>query len=68
MVSTLQKGKFNGYIDRHVDCEAAATYLMSSYFGIRTLMVGAAPSARKYRFMGQLRSYLKSLEPRTVAV
>lgn len=68
LVSTLQKGKFNGYIDRHVDCEAAATYLMSSYFGIRTLMVGTAPSARKYRFMSQLKGYLKSLEPKDVMV
>lgn len=66
LVSTLQKGKFNGHVDRHVDCEAAATYIMSSYFGIRTLMVGASPSARKYRFMSQLKSYLKSLEPKAV--
>lgn len=66
LVSTLQKGKFNGYVDRHVDCEAAATYLISSYFGVRTLMVGTTPSSRKYRFMSQLRVYLKSLEPRKV--
>ena len=68
LVSSLQKGKFNGHIDRHVDCEAVATYLMSSYFGIRTLMVGVAPSARKYRFMGQLRQYFKSLEAKNVPV
>jgi len=68
LVSSLQKGKFNGFIDRHVDCEAVATYLMSSYFGIRTLMVGVAPSARKYRFMGQLRQYFKSLEAKNVPV
>lgn len=66
LVSALQKGKFNGYVDRHVDCEAAATYLISSYFGVRTLMVGTTPSARKYRFMSQLRVYLKSLEPKKV--
>lgn len=66
LVSTLQKAKYNGHIDRHVDCEAVATYIMSSYFGIRTLMVGSSPSARKYRFMSQLRIYLKSLEPRKV--
>ncbi|WP_247656543.1 TetR/AcrR family transcriptional regulator [Maribacter sp. MMG018] len=68
LVSTLQKGKFNGYIDRHVDCEAVATYLMSAYFGIRTLMVGAAPSAKKYRFMSQLKQYFRSLHPMTVGV
>lgn len=62
LVSALQKGKYNGYVDRHVDCEAAATYLISSYFGVRTLMVGTAPSARKYRFISQLKQYLNSIE------
>jgi len=66
LVTTLQKGKFNGYLDRHVDCEAVATYLMSSYFGVRTLMAGTTPSVRKYRFMGQLKQYFKSIESKTV--
>ena len=62
LVSAIQKGKFNGHIDRHVDSEGVAIYLMSSYLGIRTLMVETTPSARKYRFMAQLRQYFKSLE------
>ncbi|WP_340158834.1 TetR/AcrR family transcriptional regulator [uncultured Maribacter sp.] len=62
LVTTLQKGKFNGFLDRHVDCEAAATFLMSSYFGVRTLMASSAPAAKKYRFMSQLRQYFKSIE------
>ncbi|WP_405384894.1 TetR/AcrR family transcriptional regulator [Maribacter sp. LLG6340-A2] len=66
LITALQKGKFNGFLDRHVDCEAVATFLMSSYFGVRTLMVGSSPSAKKYRFMAQLRQYFKSLEPKTV--
>lgn len=66
LITTLQKGKYNGFIDRHVDCEAVATFLMSSYFGVSTLMVGSSPSAKKYRFMTQLRQYFKSLEPKTV--
>ena len=61
LVSSIQRGKFNGYIDRHVDAEGVAVYLMSSYIGIRTLMVETAPSARKYRFMSQLRQYFKAL-------
>lgn len=68
LVSALQKGKFNGNIDRHVDAEGVAVYLISSYIGIRTLMVETAPSARKYRYMSQLRQYLRSMEPRNVAV
>jgi AcrR family transcriptional regulator len=68
LVSTLQKGKYNGFIDSHVDCEAAAIYLISSFIGIRTLMVEATPSAMKYRFMSQLRQYFKSIEVKQTAL
>ena len=68
LISALQKGKFNGYLDRHVDCEAVATFLMSSYFGVRTLMTGSSPSVKKYRFMTQLRQYFKSIEAKPVTV
>ena len=68
LVTTLQKGKFNGFLDRHVDCEAVALFLMSSYFGVRTLMVGSNPSGKKYRFMAQLRQYFKSIEVKSVTV
>ena len=66
LVTTLQKGKFNGFLDRHVDCEAVALFVMSSYFGVRTLMVGSNPSGKKYRFMSQLRHYFKSIEAKPI--
>lgn len=62
LVSALQKGKINGHIDRHVDAEGVVLFLMSSYLGVRTLMAESSPSARKYRFMSQLRQYFKSME------
>ncbi len=62
LISAIQKGKFNGHIDRHVDAEGVALFLMSSYLGVRTLMVENSPSARKYRFMAQLKQYFKSIE------
>ena len=68
LVSAIQKGKFNGHIDRHVDAEGVALFLMSSYIGVRTLMVENAPSARKYRFMAQLKQYFKSIEVKQSAV
>lgn len=68
LVAAIQRGKFNGHIDRHVDAEGVAVFLMGAYMGVRTLMVENAPAARKYRFMSQLRHYFKSLEPRTTAV
>lgn len=68
LVSAIQRGKFNGHIDRHVDSEGAAVFLMSSFIGVRALMVETTPSARKYRFMSQLRQYFKSMEPKTTCV
>ena len=62
LISAIQKGKFNGHIDRHVDAEGVAFFLMSSYLGVRTLMVENSASARKYRFMAQLKQYFKSIE------
>lgn len=66
LVSTIQKGKFNNFIDRHVDSEAVAIYLMSSFMGIRTLMAEMSPAARKYRFMSQLKHYFKSIETKQI--
>ncbi len=68
LVTAIQRGKFNGHIDRHVDSEGVAVFLMSAYIGVRTLMVETSPSARKYRFMSQLRNYFKAMEPRTTMI
>ena len=68
LVSTIQKGKLNGHIDRHTDSEGVALYLISSFIGIRTLMVETSPTARKYRFMAQLRQYFKSIEVKQVSI
>ncbi|MFT6933794.1 MAG: TetR/AcrR family transcriptional repressor of nem operon [Maribacter sp.] len=68
LISTLQKGKLNGHLDRHVDCEAVTTYLISAYFGVRTLMAGTSPRARKYHFIGQLKQYFRLIEAKNVTV
>ncbi len=68
LISAIQRGKFNGYIDRHVDAEGIAIYLIGSYIGIRTLMVETAPAAKKYRFMSQLRIFLRSIEAKHTTV
>ena len=67
LVSILQKGKTDGYLARHVDSEAVATYLISSYMGIRTLMVEGNCKVLKYQYMQQLKNYFKSLELKTYA-
>lgn len=66
LVTLLQNGKSDGYINRHIDCEGIANYLMSSYFGIRTLMSSSSPKSRKYRFMTQLKHYFKTLESKNI--
>ena len=66
LVSMLQKAKTDGYLERHVDSEAVATYLISSYIGIRTLMVEGNCKALKYQYMQQLKTYFKSMEQNTL--
>ncbi|ADV48875.1 TetR/AcrR family transcriptional regulator [Cellulophaga sp. E16_2] len=61
LVSALQRGKFNGFVDRHIDCEGAASYIISSFIGIRTMMVEGSPTALRYRYMQQLRFFFRAM-------
>ncbi|MEH6679604.1 MAG: TetR/AcrR family transcriptional regulator [Sediminicola sp.] len=67
LITTLQRGKINGYVNRHVDCEGVATYIISSYLGIRTLMVEGNPKLLRYKYMQQLKGYFKMISLREVA-
>ncbi|MEJ1221512.1 TetR/AcrR family transcriptional regulator [Sediminicola sp. 1XM1-17] len=67
LITTLQKGKTDGYIDRHVDSEAVATYVISSYIGIRTLMVEGNPRTLRYKYIQQLKNYFKLISQKAVA-
>ncbi len=67
LVSSLQRGKTDGFIERHVDSEGVANYIIASYFGIRTLMVGANARMLRYNYMQQTRNYFRSLSPVVVA-
>ena len=67
LISSLQKGKSDGYVDRHVDSDAVATYLISSYIGIRTLMVEGNCRTLRYKYMQQLRHYFKMLAHKETA-
>ncbi len=68
LVTAIQRGKLNGHIDRHVESEGVAVFLMSAYLGIRTIMVHSSPSSRKYRFMSQMRMYFKSIQAKQQTV
>ncbi|MEA1786435.1 TetR/AcrR family transcriptional regulator [Arenibacter sp. GZD96] len=64
LITVLQKGKSDGYIERHVDSEAVATYLISSYIGIRTQMVAGNSKILRYKYMQQLRQYFRAIAVR----
>jgi AcrR family transcriptional regulator len=68
LVNILQKGKLNGALERHVDVEGLATYLISSFIGIRTLMVEGNARLLRYNYMQQLRGFIRVLSPLTCAV
>lgn len=57
----LQSGKQEGRIGLNVDSEAAARFIIGSYFGVRSFMGSAPAGMVKYRFMSQLNSYLNGL-------
>ncbi len=67
LISILQKGKSDGYVDRHVDSGGVATYLISSYMGIRTMMVEGNCKTIRYNYMQQLRQYFKMLSQKEIA-
>lgn len=61
LVTILQKGKTDGFVARHIDSEGVATYLISSFIGIRMLMVEGNSKMLSYQFMQQLRHYLATM-------
>lgn len=67
LVTLLQRGKMDGFLERHVDAEAVASYLMASFMGLRTLMVEGNARTLRYNYMQQLRSYFRTLTPKSMA-
>ena len=67
LITALQKGKSDGFVDRHTDSEAVATYLISSYIGVRTLMVEGNSRMLRYKYMQQLKHYFRSIAQKQMA-
>ena len=61
LITLLQKGKSDGYLERHHDSEGIAAFVMASYFGIRALMVSGIPRQLRYNYMQQLKAYFRSM-------
>lgn len=66
LITALQKGKSDGYVDRHTDSDAVATYIMSSYIGVRTMMVEGNCRILRFKYMQQLRQYFKGIAHREI--
>lgn len=63
LVSVLKRGKLDGHVARHVDCEGVATYIIASYLGMRSLLTDGSNKQLKYQYIQQLKQYFKSLAP-----
>lgn len=61
LITSLQKGKSDGYVDRHADSDVVSTYIISSYIGIRTMMVEGNCRILRFKYMQQLRHYFKGI-------
>ncbi len=67
LISLFKKGQQDGYVNHLVDCESAANYIISSYFGIRTLMVEGNSRDLKYQCLQQMRYYFYSISEKAIA-
>jgi len=55
--SLLRKGQLDGYVKKEVDSSGAANHIISSYMGIRTLMVKNRSQLLAQDYMQQLHYY-----------
>lgn len=68
LISLLKRGRSDAHISRHIDCEGVAAYIIASYMGIRTMMVGNDARMLKYQYLQQLKAYLYSIEHKQAEV
>ncbi len=66
LVSVLKKGKIDGHIARHIDCEGVATYVIASYLGMRSLLMDNPNKQLKYQYIQQLKHYFRSIAAQNV--
>ncbi|MDH3699286.1 MAG: TetR/AcrR family transcriptional regulator [Flavobacteriaceae bacterium] len=66
LITSLQKGKSDGYVARHVDSDGVAAYIISAYMGIRLQMACGNAKNLRYKFIQQLRIYFRSLAPQPI--
>jgi hypothetical protein len=61
LISLLRKGQLDGYVKKEVDCSGAANHIITSYIGVRTLLVEGSSRLIADQFLQQLRYYFYSI-------
>jgi len=61
LISLLRKGQLDGYVKKEVDCSGAANHIITSYIGVRTLLVEGSSRFIADQFLQQLRYYFYSI-------
>ena len=67
LTSVLRKGQLDGYVNHYIDCESASNHIITSYFGVRTLMVEGNSRGLKQHFLQQLQHYFYSISQKLTA-
>ncbi len=63
LISLMYRGIEDGYLDRHINTEPVAEFIINSLEGVRTLKRTTNNKALFYNYMEQFKNYLDTLKP-----
>tara|TARA_R110002073_G_scaffold279026_1_gene443009 strand:- start:273419 stop:274105 length:687 start_codon:yes stop_codon:yes gene_type:complete len=63
IINLLHRGIEDGYLDRHINTEPVAEFIINSLEGVRTLKRTTNNKALYYNYMEQFKNYLDTLKP-----
>lgn len=63
LINLLCRGIEDGYIDRHINTEPAAEFIINSLEGVRTLKRTTNNKSLFFNYMEQFKNYLDTLKP-----
>ena len=63
LINLLYRGIEDGYLDRHINTEPVAEFIINSLEGVRTLKRTTNNKSLFYNYMEQFKNYLHTLKP-----
>jgi hypothetical protein len=63
LINLMYRGIEDGYLDRHINTEPVAEFIINSLEGVRTLKRTTNNKALFYNYMEQFKNYLDTLKP-----